>query len=396
MSTIPIRRGVQDLFYRYKMERIQTKVEGKGNGIKTVVVNLTSVAESLARPEDYIMKYFQLEVGATAKHDKDDRWKINGSHDAAKLQELLYDFIDKFVLCKKCQNPETDVSIKKDSILLDCKACGQRTQVDLRLKLSGYILKGQSKKGKSDKADRKAARKAKQNGTAKDGSGSGDDDDDDDDNNDSGDNANENGEGKEGEDAELAALQAEAARLNVSEPAEVTWASDKTGVSKSVQLGEWIEEQGDAQGSIDKVESDSIRSKVEELEIGNETETPTVLAQAIFDENIVAQIPKRAELLKQLLGDDEDLQMALLGGTERQFKVLRKKNKELLKIVGRVLQLYYEHDIVSEEVLIEWADDGPSRKYADLKTSEAVHKGAEKFLELLKEADEEDSDEESD
>jgi translation initiation factor 5 len=300
MSTIPIRRGVQDLFYRYKMERIQTKVEGKGNGIKTVVVNLTSVAESLARPEDYIMKYFQLEVGATAKHDKDDRWKINGSHDAAKLQELLYDFIDKFVLCKKCQNPETDVSIKKDSILLDCKACGQRTAVDLRLKLSGYILKGQSKKSKSDKADRKAARKAKQNGTAKEGSGSGDDDDDDDDNNDSGDNANENGESKEGEDAELAALQAEAARLNVSEPTEVTWASDKTGVSKSVQLGEWIEEQGDAQGSIDKVDSDSIRSKVEELEISNETETPTVLAQAIFDENIVAQIPKRAELLKQV------------------------------------------------------------------------------------------------
>lgn len=32
------------------MERIQSKVEGKGNGIKTVIVNLSSVAQSLARP----------------------------------------------------------------------------------------------------------------------------------------------------------------------------------------------------------------------------------------------------------------------------------------------------------------------------------------------------------
>ena len=32
------------------MERIQSKIEGKGNGIKTVIVNLSSVAHSLARP----------------------------------------------------------------------------------------------------------------------------------------------------------------------------------------------------------------------------------------------------------------------------------------------------------------------------------------------------------
>lgn len=43
-------QDVKDPFYRYKMERLQSKIEGKGNGIKTVVVNLSSVAASLARP----------------------------------------------------------------------------------------------------------------------------------------------------------------------------------------------------------------------------------------------------------------------------------------------------------------------------------------------------------
>ena len=44
------RKDVTDPFYRYKMERLQSKIEGKGNGIKTVVANLSSVSASLSRP----------------------------------------------------------------------------------------------------------------------------------------------------------------------------------------------------------------------------------------------------------------------------------------------------------------------------------------------------------
>lgn len=43
-------KDVKDPFYRYKMESLQSKIEGKGNGIKTVVANLSSVAMSLERP----------------------------------------------------------------------------------------------------------------------------------------------------------------------------------------------------------------------------------------------------------------------------------------------------------------------------------------------------------
>jgi len=51
MANINIRRDVADPFYRYKMERLQSKVEGKGNGIKTVIVNISNVAHQLARPQ---------------------------------------------------------------------------------------------------------------------------------------------------------------------------------------------------------------------------------------------------------------------------------------------------------------------------------------------------------
>ena len=39
-----------DQFYRYKMPAVQAKIEGRGNGIKTNVVNMVDVAKALARP----------------------------------------------------------------------------------------------------------------------------------------------------------------------------------------------------------------------------------------------------------------------------------------------------------------------------------------------------------
>ena len=39
--------------------------------------------------------------------DKNERYIVNGSHDAGKLQDLLDGFIRKFVLCQACDNPET-------------------------------------------------------------------------------------------------------------------------------------------------------------------------------------------------------------------------------------------------------------------------------------------------
>lgn len=172
-GNINIRRDVSDPFYRYKMERLQSKVEGKGNGIKTVVVNLANVAQQLARPPNYVIKFFGFELGAQTNIDpKDDRWIINGAHEASKLQDLLDIFINKFVLCKDCKNPETVINIKDGDIILDCKACGQMTHADLRHKLASFILKNAPKKGKKDKstkkADRKARKEAEKNGNGDD------------------------------------------------------------------------------------------------------------------------------------------------------------------------------------------------------------------------------------
>jgi translation initiation factor 5 len=50
MASVNVNRSVSDAFYRYKMPRLRAKVEGKGNGIKTVIVNMIDVAKAIGRP----------------------------------------------------------------------------------------------------------------------------------------------------------------------------------------------------------------------------------------------------------------------------------------------------------------------------------------------------------
>ncbi len=50
MAVVNIRRDVEDKFYRYRMPLLQIKIEGKGNGIKTVIPNMADIARALSRP----------------------------------------------------------------------------------------------------------------------------------------------------------------------------------------------------------------------------------------------------------------------------------------------------------------------------------------------------------
>lgn len=150
-----------DAFYRYKMPRMITKIEGRGNGIKTNIVNMVDIAKALARPAAYTTKYFGCELGAQSKFDeKTGTSHVNGAHDTPKLAGLLENFIKKYVQCYGCGNPETEILITRNQMIqLKCAACGFVSDVDMRDKLTTFIIKNppETKKGSKDK---KAMRRA--------------------------------------------------------------------------------------------------------------------------------------------------------------------------------------------------------------------------------------------
>ena len=233
------------------------------------------------------------------------------------------------MLCKKCKNPETDVHIKDGRITLDCKACGQRSDVDLRQKLSSFILKQQPKKGKN-KADKKARKEAKKaaerNGNGNSGSEEGSEavdepeedvgiaaDSDDELTRRINEGAKELEAAPEVKDDEWAVDTSEEAvraraqmvggaaldKLTI-EDGDEDGDGEGGGNSPYEQLGAWVDSQAAEKGGVAEVDDIEIYVKAKELGIEGKYKTLTVLAMTIFDDGIVAQIPKRGGMLKKV------------------------------------------------------------------------------------------------
>lgn len=397
MSFINICRDNTDPFYRYKMPPIQSKTEGRGNGIKTAIMNLSEVSRALGRPPSYVVKFFGYELGAqTNINEEQDRYLVNGAHDTSELQDSLDGFINKFVLCGSCKNPETEIQIKgKDTLQRDCKACGKITMIDLKHKLSSYILKNPPASSKKGKKSATATANVVGGGKSisdiasgqakKESSGNGDDDD----------------------DILTQKINAEAAQLGaVVEVKDDEWAVDMseeaiaarareleelslTGQeSKFNELGEWLLKESE-NGKDDLPADVEIYKRIVELEIGDKPETVQVLAQTLFDEDILEQIEPHVGLLAKLINDDPENQFALLGGLER-FLGLEKP--ALIAKVPQILLAFYNKDLLGEAEIIKWGSK-VSKKYVPKDVSKTVRKAAKPFVKWLQEADEE-SDEE--
>ena len=258
-------------------------------------------------------KFFGCELGAQTTFDeKGDRYIVNGAHDATRLRELLDSFIDKFVLCAACKNPETDLILTKNEVIIrDCKACGQRSGVDMRHKLTTFIIKNPPKSTKKPKGTRKGSGENGETGET------------------NGDKTPEHGGGDGGSDDELTRrIKAEAAELApTSRTAEEDWSADTSaeavrarvkelegGIKSALVLGD---DDSDSQGgdspytqlalwaeeNRDKASPVEVFQKTQALGIEKKHRTLQVLVQSLFTENMVAEIPKFAPLFSKVRRD---------------------------------------------------------------------------------------------
>ncbi|KYM83468.1 Eukaryotic translation initiation factor 5 [Atta colombica] len=394
MGSVNVNRNVSDAFYRYKMPRIQAKVEGKGNGIKTVIVNMVDVAKAIGRPATYPTKYFGCELGAQTQFDfKNERFIVNGSHDATKLQDLLDGFIRKYVLCPACDNPETElmVSSKKGTISQGCKACGHHGLLESNHKLNTYILKNppslnpavqgssltegkrgkRSKRANGDAAATVAATTATTNGNDR----------------------SERTINDEGDDDKWA--------VDVSEEAVRARLQDLTDGAKGMTISDDLDKsekermdmfyklvkcRRDA-GQLDNNHKELV-AEAERLEI--KTKAPLILAELLFDQGIAAQAKKYRVLLLRFTHDDIKAQKYLIRGIEQ---VIALHKDALMPKVPGILKLFYDADILEEKAFDEWSNK-VSKKYVSKDLSQEIHDRAAPFLTWLKVAEEEESESE--
>lgn len=390
MAVVNIPRDITDAFYRYKMPVLVAKVEGRGNGIKTVIVNMADIAKSLDRPASYTTKFFGFELGALTTIDPEkDRYIVNGKHDQETLAKALDNFIERFVLCKKCgRNPETKMLLRSGQIILHCIACGNRSQVDMRHKLASYVLKNPSEMASEDGASKKEkVKKGKGKKGKKDSS---------------------SGEDEEVEDKDEEKLVKSSSKKDDED--DVVWATDTSKeavearrrlmlddtseLAAKLLLADKPEEKGDPIEALSKFTKENPSNeklsaeirKVQGEESWNEEQVAQVVFYLLFDANVVKQlqISSKISLLKEFVSNDK-AQLGVLNGVVQ----LVGKDEALRKAVPHILKGLYDQDILEEEALIKWHGKKSKGDTAKVKEAGTV------FIDWLKNAEEE-SDEEDD
>lgn len=415
--------GGDDPAYRYKMPAMAGKQEGRGNGKKTVLINVADVCKALKRPPQYLSKYCAVELGTISTfNDSEDTGTITGWHETPQLQEKTNKFIKEWVLCPRCKLPETAMEMsKKKEIIFDCKACGYHGVADMTHKLATFIINNppdqrggviQAGAVKSKKEERREAKAAKARGETVpvkeeevaapatdekvrvaeladrrvavpvDAAPLRDDDDDDDWSMDVSDKA-------------VAAREAAAASSF-----EKIEAAEKGGAKDDGFDDDFEDEKAQVANAIkaafNREDADDVKIKsLMSVARENQLQCDDIFGfifSACFDDNAAKQITTNAKLLQKLFKaspDSNATQKLLLSCTEKLVGE-GAHTATLLKKTPVLLKTLYDIDLLEEEVLVKWFDKGSKKKLG-----RKVREAAEPFITWLKEADDE-SEEESD
>merc|ERR1719189_769248 len=294
---------------------------------------------------------------------------------------MLDGFIKKFVLCEKCENPETVIKVKKNLIGASCRACGHTYVMDMRHKLTTFIVKNPPEKEidaqGSSLTTKKDRKKGKEEGS--DSAEGGDDYDDDD-----ADWGEETSE--EAVRQRMEALSGGLGGLVIDNDLEKS-EEDRINI-----FYKFVVNKKNAGPINQGVGAKEVIAEADRLEVRNKA--PIVLCELLFDDKMIKekQIEKYKNLILRFTHENQKAQKYLLGGIEKTIEV---HEAALMNKVPHILKFFYEEDVIDEEVFFEWAKK-VSKKYVSKETAAKIHEKAQPFIKWLKEAEEESESEDDD
>merc|ERR1712147_465893 len=284
------------------------------------------------------------ELGAQTQFDiKAERYIVNGCHDAGKMQDMLDGFIKKFVLCEKCENPETVLKVKKNMIGASCKARGHIYTLDMRHKLTTFIVKNPPEKdidsqgsSQTEKKDRKKEKEEKKKGGNKNGG------------------SDENNEDDDwGDDADDGVWISDTSAEAIAKRAQEQLTSGISGLVIDSDMEKTEEERINIffkyvqvkKGMINSAVAKEILAEAERLEIKNKA--PVVLCELLFNDKMgkEKQINKYAKLLLRFTHENPKGQKYLIGGIE---KTVESFEAALLPKVPHIFKELFEEDVLEE------------------------------------------------
>ena len=113
--------NVIDPFYRYK--RPVAIILNKGKS--TIIENIKDIAMALHTKESYMLYYIQLEksIPITSKG------AIKANMNKNEIEKIINDYIEKYILCNKCNYPELVTKKDNKKLYFSCNSCGNAIDI---------------------------------------------------------------------------------------------------------------------------------------------------------------------------------------------------------------------------------------------------------------------------
>ena len=108
-------------FDRWEVPEARSQIVGN----KTILSNFLQICSYLRRDCNHVMKFLSNELASFSKLEN-ERMIFNRKIPQDNLNKKIKFYISKFVICKECKKPDTEL-LKQDGLLfIHCLACGAK------------------------------------------------------------------------------------------------------------------------------------------------------------------------------------------------------------------------------------------------------------------------------
>ena len=104
---------------RFQMPRGVIFYEGN----TTILKNFADIAGDVNREAQHFLSFLLKELGTAGEADG-ERAIFQGKIPEEKVLDRIREYVERYVLCRECDRPDTNLIKKNRTLLLKCEACG--------------------------------------------------------------------------------------------------------------------------------------------------------------------------------------------------------------------------------------------------------------------------------
>ena len=114
-------KPIEDKGERFELPAVESHVEG----IRTIFSNFLQICDYLRRKPAHLEKFLQRELAAPSKMEN-DRLILTKKIPSRKIMEKLEFYVGKYIICKECKKPDTELTKQGEFMFIHCLACGAK------------------------------------------------------------------------------------------------------------------------------------------------------------------------------------------------------------------------------------------------------------------------------